>query len=393
MRGATAITAGALTTAFACGPLRSPIAEVEIDEPILAAPQGGPDAAQLAARTPRAQAPSSAVAPDSLTALVVRIGSELARLHLRLDSMAAADAVPAAAGSVAAEPELQDAAAPGADAVGLDLEGARDEVRSLGVGIAWSIVVIVVFHFAIRALIWLLETLAERSATRRLTFKWLVPITRMLLWAIAAYLIVRTIFRVDAQGLLAAGAALGVVLGFAAQDLLKNVFGGLIVVFDQPFQVGDKVAVGGAYGEVASIGLRSTRIVTADDNLVTVPNSQVVQEQVANANSGQLHCQVPTSLHLPGRVDERLAKRIAYDAAVTSPYVFLGKPVAVFVEDEFRTTFVTRVKVRAYVLDPRFEFRFRSDVTERARDGFRAAGLAPERDWPPWAPAADATSG
>ena len=59
---------------------------------------------------------------------------------------------------------------------------------------------------------------------RRLTFKWLFPITRMLLWGIAAYLIVRTIFRVDAQGLLAASAALGVALGFAAQDLLKNVF-------------------------------------------------------------------------------------------------------------------------------------------------------------------------
>ncbi len=284
------------------------------------------------------------------------------------------------------------AAAAQADTAGaaLDLDEATEEVRSLGVGIFWSLVVIVVFHFLIRALAWILETLAERSVKRRLSIKWLIPITRMALWAIAAYLILRTVFGVDAQGLLAASAALGLALGIAAQDLLKNVFGGLIVVFDQPFQVGDKISVGGTYGEVVSIGLRSTRIVTADDNLVTVPNSQVVEEQVANANAGQLNCQVVTDLYLPGRVDERRAREIAFEAAVTSQYVFLSKPIVVLVGDEFRTTFVTRVRVKAYVLDPRFEFLMQSDITERARDGFRAAGLMPERDWYPMVEAPEA---
>ncbi|MCY4572935.1 MAG: mechanosensitive ion channel, partial [Gemmatimonadetes bacterium] len=245
----------------------------------------------------------------------------------------------------------------------------------------------------IRAVIWVLDTLAERSTARRLSFKWLIPITRMVLWAIAVYLIVNNIFRVDAQGLIAAGAALGVGIAVAAQDVLKNVLGGLTVVFDQPFQVGDKISVGGTYGEVVSIGLRSTRIVTADDDLVSIPNSQVVEEQVANANAGQLNCQVVTNLHLPGRVDERRAKEIAFEAAVTSKYVFLKKPIVVLVQDDFRTTFLTRVKIRAYVLDPRFEFVFQSDVTERAREGFRAAGLMPEGDWYPWVDAEAAGSG
>ena len=265
----------------------------------------------------------------------------------------------------------------------LDLEEARDEVRSLGVNIFWSLAVLLVFSFLIRTLIWILETLAERSLARRLTYKRLVPVTRMLLWGIAGYLIVRTVFRVDAQGVLAASAALGLALGIAAQDLLKNVFGGLIVVFDQPFQVGDKISLGGTYGEVVSIGLRSTRIVTPDDSLVSVPNSQVVEKQVANANAGQLNCQVVTDLYLPGRIDERKAKAIAFEAAVTSQYVFLNKPIVVLVGDEFRTTFVTHIKVKAYVFDTRFEFLMRSDITERARDGFRAGGLVAEHDWYP----------
>ena len=267
---------------------------------------------------------------------------------------------------------------------GLVLEEATDEVRGIGIGIFWSLVVILVFHFLIRVLVWILETLAERSVRRRLSFKWLIPITRMTLWAIATYLIINNVFRVDAQGILAASAALGVAIGIAAQDMLKNVLGGLIVVFDQPFQVGDKIRVGRSYGEVVSIGLRSTRIVTADDDLVTIPNAQVVGEQVANSNAGQLNCQVVTDLYLPGRVDERRAKEIAFEAAVTSQYVFLNKPIVVLVQDEFRTTFVTRIRVRAYVLDPRFEFVFQSDITERARDGFRAAGLMPEGDWYPF---------
>ncbi len=355
--------------------------------PPLAQQPAAPDSVPTPALEPATETDSVTVQADALAADpladTVAVDSVAARLD---DIMAAQERIldrldrMEAAGTPGAESTPDTATATSG---GLDLDEARDEVRSLGVSVFWSLVVLVVFRFLIRGLIWILETLAERSVRRRLTFKWLIPITRMLLWGIAAYLIVRTIFRVDAQGLLAASAALGVALGFAAQDLLKNVFGGLIVVFDQPFQVGDKISVGGTYGEVVSIGLRSTRIVTADDNLVTVPNSQVVQEQVANANAGQLNCQVVTDLYLPGRVNEKQAREIAFDAAVTSQYVFLEKPIQVFVADQFHTTFVTHLRVRAYVLDPRFEFLLRSDITERAREGFRAAGLAAEHEWYP----------
>ncbi|MCB0314052.1 MAG: mechanosensitive ion channel, partial [Calditrichaeota bacterium] len=51
-------------------------------------------------------------------------------------------------------------------------------------------------------------------------------------------------------------------IGFAAQDILKNIFGGLMLLLDRPFQVGDKIEAGGHYGEVVQIGLRTVRIVT-----------------------------------------------------------------------------------------------------------------------------------
>lgn len=376
--------------------LEWPAREVEADPVAAAGPEAAGSDSAAAEDSPAAAtdgeaggaeaAPEETAAPSSPT----QPPQELPQPTI--DSLAAAmGALAEAQQLILSRLDAIEAGGPGAAAAdtaggieGLVLEEATDEVRGIGIGIFWSLVIILVFHFLIRVLVWILETLAERSVARRLSFKWLIPITRMTLWAIATYLIINNVFRVDAQGILAASAALGVAIGIAAQDMLKNVLGGLIVVFDQPFQVGDKIRVGRSYGEVVSIGLRSTRIVTADDDLVTIPNAQVVGEQVANSNAGQLNCQVLTDLYLPGRVDERKAKEIAFEAAVTSQYVFLKKPIVVLVQDEFRTTFVTRIRVRAYVLDPRFEFVFQSDITERARDGFRAAGLMPEGDWYPF---------
>lgn len=303
---------------------------------------------------------------DSIAAALLRLEAGQQALGSRLDSVVLQLSTAGAPDSVAA-----DTAVAAAERAGQVIGDARD----LGVSVALSALVVMLFMVLIRVMTWLLDTLSERNVKRRLFYKRLVPVIRIMLWVFATYLIVSGIFQVSASGLFAAAAAIGVALGFAAQDLLKNLFGGIILVFDQPFQVGDKISVGGTYGEVVSIGLRSTRIVTADDNLVSVPNAQVVDGQVANANAGELNCQVVTDLFLPGYIDESAAKKIAFDAAASSKYVFLNKPIVVLVKDVFKETFLTRIRVKAYVLDPRYEFLFQSDVTERARAGFRDARL------------------
>jgi small-conductance mechanosensitive channel len=255
------------------------------------------------------------------------------------------------------------------------LEEAGEAARSYGYRFAGAVLVFLLTFFAIKGVVYVLETLSERSAERRLLYKRIVPIARIVMWALALYIVLRGIFNVDGRSLLAAATAIGVAVGFAAQDILKNIFGGLVIIFDTPFQVGDKISVGGTYGEVIAIGLRSTRIVTPDDNLVSVPNAQIVDGQVSNANAGALDCQVVTDLYLPGWVDEEKAKSIAYDAAASSKYTYLKKPIAVIVKDEFDDGHVVHLKVKAYVLDARFEFLLASDVTERARRAFRAQGL------------------
>jgi small-conductance mechanosensitive channel len=271
--------------------------------------------------------------------------------------------------------EAADTAA--AEPAGATLQEVGETARSFGLRALGAVLVLVITFFLIKGVAFVLEGLAERNAERRLLYKRLVPIIRVLLWAVALYVVLRGIFDVDAQGLFAAAAAIGVAVGFAAQDLLKNIFGGLVILFDQSFQVGDKIQVGGTYGEVTSIGLRSTRIVTPDDNLVTVPNAQVADDQVSNANAGELNCQVGTDLYLPGDVDEGRAKDLAYQAAVSSPYVYLQKPVVVLVKDDYDEGHLVHLTVKAYVMDTRYEALLASDVTERARRAFREEGLLP----------------
>jgi len=255
------------------------------------------------------------------------------------------------------------------------VQPAGRRARGYGFRIFLALFVLTITYFMVRGTSFILELISERNAEHRLLVKRLVPIVRVVFWSTAIYFIMRGIFDVNSQNIFAAAAAVGVAVGFAAQGIIKNIFGGFVIISDRPFQVGDKISVGGTYGEVTSIGLRSTRIVTADDNTVTVPNAQVIDSQIANANSGELTCQVVTDLYLPGHVDEAKAKKIAYEAATSSSYVFLGKPVVVLVLDEFRETFITHLQVKAYVFDTRFEFLLQSEITERARKGFREAGM------------------
>ena len=249
-----------------------------------------------------------------------------------------------------------------------------NELQHYGTKVFITLLLILAGFSLIRAAMWLLDNVSERSASRRLFYKRLIPVVRLVVWSVMLYVVLAHVFQLDQRSLFAAAAAVGVAIGFAAQNILKNIFGGIVIIFDQPFQVGDKIRVGGTYGEVVAIGLRATRIVTPDDNEVTVPNAQVIDTQIANANTGSLDCQVVVELFIPGWSDTAKAKAIAYSAAANSKYVFLGKPVVVNVQDVFKETFLTRLAVKAYVLDTRHEFAFASDVTETAKAEFKRQG-------------------
>jgi small-conductance mechanosensitive channel len=107
------------------------------------------------------------------------------------------------------------------------------------------------------------------------------------------------------------------------------------------------------------------RIVTADDSMVSIPNSEIVNQSVSNSNSGEFNCQVVAEFYLPVGIDLVRLKKIAFMAAAVSRYIYLSKPIAVIIKNEIHQgRSLLKMRLKAYVLDLRYEFAFASELTE-----------------------------
>ena len=214
---------------------------------------------------------------------------------------------------------------------------------------------------------YLLAALARRFSRYRIQITGIVPLLRIVIWAITVYLVIAKVFRPPEATLLAMLASTGLAVGLAAQDVIRNIISGALILFEQPFRVGDMINIDNNYGEVQSIGLRSIRLKTFDDNIITVPNATVAAQSIANSNSGSIDEMVVVTFMLPASVDIISVKELAWEATSCSPYVYLRKPIQVLVEDVFSRTFLNRFTIKAYVLDVRFERKFSSDIIERVK--------------------------
>ena len=231
--------------------------------------------------------------------------------------------------------------------------------------IIWSLIIFLIALFTIKYLSKLLETIGERWSNLRMLIKSLIPLIRIGSWTFVIYFIIAGVFEPPIETLIAFTASAGIAIGFASQDILKNIFGGILILFDRPFQVGDKIQIGNYYGEVVQIGLRTVRIVTPDDSQVSIPNSEIVSQAVSNANSGEYNCMVVAEFFLPAQIDIIQLKKIARRAAAVSRYVYLKKPIAVISKNEIHQgRSVLKVRLKAYVYDLRFEFPFAAEMTE-----------------------------
>ncbi len=74
----------------------------------------------------------------------------------------------------------------------------------------------------------------------------------------------------------------GLAFALAAKDVVANIFGSFTILMDRPFQLGDWVSIGSIDGSVESVGIRSTRIRTFYNSLITVPNSELINQHVDN---------------------------------------------------------------------------------------------------------------
>ncbi len=247
--------------------------------------------------------------------------------------------------------------------------------------IFWALLVFLAGYLIIRFISRSIEIWSEKSPERRIRGKAIVPLVKIISWMVIVYFIVRGIFHPPIESLIAFGASIGVAVGFAAQDILKNIFGGFVILIDRPFKVGDKIEVGNVYGEVLDMSLRSIRIQTADDSLVTLPNGELMNQSISNANSGETNCQVVAEIYLPITIDTEKVRKIALESAKVAKYIYLAKPVAVLFFNEINhEKLCYKMRLKAYVMDIRYEFAFKSEMTETVIRELLAEGILREEN-------------
>ncbi len=245
-------------------------------------------------------------------------------------------------------------------------------------GILVSLVVI--------AAAWLLRQFVRRLAgnlgdvfvERRLTIQKFTAFFQFGLYLLTIVAVVLLSFRFSREVLAILGGTAAVAIGFAVKDLVASMVAGIMIMFDRPFQVGDRVTFGGQYGDITAIGLRSVKLQTLDDNTVTIPNNMLLNDITSCGNYGVLDMQVVVDFHIGVDQDVHKAQELVREAAATSPYVYLDKPIVVRVSQVIvQNYFALRVRLKLYVLDTKFERALETDVTLRVLEAFDENGIRP----------------
>ncbi|MCP5071046.1 MAG: mechanosensitive ion channel family protein [bacterium] len=183
------------------------------------------------------------------------------------------------------------------------------------------------------------------------------------------------IWNLDPSAWLASAGILGLAVGFAAKDTLANLFAGLFIIADAPYQLGDFIVLGtGERGRVTDIGLRSTRILTRDDVEVTIPNSVMANTKIVNETQGpapKRRVRVDVGVSYTADLDQVKDELIAVAAACD------------YIEDDPKPSARVRslgdsaitVQLRGYIKEPYLRGRAVDALLTGAHKRLAAAGI------------------
>jgi small-conductance mechanosensitive channel len=264
----------------------------------------------------------------------------------------------------------------------LDTPGA-DEFALLGqminlTGLALSAGIIFAAWALLKFVDELVENVGKAHAERRLGLQRFNAFFHFFVYLGTIASVIMFSFKISEQVLAVLGGAIFLSLGFATRDLLASLVAGVMIIFDRPFQVGDRVRFGGEYGDILTIGLRSVKLRTLDDSIVTIPNNLFLNEVAASSNAGALDMQLVVDFYIGIDQDAELACDLVRQVAAIGRYTYLSKPIVVLAKQVVLDNCVgLQIRLKAYVLDTHYEKQFETDVTLRVLEAFREHDIQP----------------
>lgn len=245
-------------------------------------------------------------------------------------------------------------------------------------GLATAVLVLIGTYLLVRFLTSALQEIGKRWVDKRLIINQIATLARFAVWLGGLGIALAFSVNLTKEVLLAIGGTAAVTIGFALKDLAASILAGVIIIIDRPFQVGDRVSFGGVYGEIASIGLRSVRLVTLDDDFVTIPNNKFLTDIVTAGSWGTLDMLVQVEFFIGMDQDVARAEELIGDALTSSRYAYPKRPWSVAISQGLRgNVMAIRLNAKAHVFDVQYERAFQADVTKRVLAAFREHDILP----------------
>lgn len=157
--------------------------------------------------------------------------------------------------------------------------------------------IFLLFYLSRKMKKWLAEKILARSRMDPGARMALVSIIRYFVIALGVVIILQTA-GINLTALHVLAGTVGIGVGFGLQNIASNFVSGLIILFERPITVGDRIEVGNVEGDVVAINPRSTTVVTNDNIAIIIPNSKFVTENVVNwsLTGSDVRFRVPVSV-------------------------------------------------------------------------------------------------
>jgi len=192
-------------------------------------------------------------------------------------------------------------------------------------GIYLIVLSILLFYLSAKLRKWIVEQLLSKTRMDIGARQATASIIRYFVIAIGFIIILQTA-GIDLTALNVLAGAVGIGLGFGLQNIVNNFISGLIILFERPIKVGDRIVVGSVEGDVVRIGARSTEVVTNDNITIIVPNAKFITENIINwsHNDRKVRFHIPVSVAYGTDID--LVERLLLEVADSIPDVLKEPP-------------------------------------------------------------------
>ncbi len=203
----------------------------------------------------------------------------------------------------------------------------------------------------------------------RYTFRRIIELTFILIGAIIAFQSIG----IDLSGLAVIFGLLSVGIGFGLQNITSNFIAGLILLFERPIKVGDRVTVGGIEGDVMDINIRSTTVRSLNNIDSIVPNSEFISSQVVNWSHGERKIRLDIEVGVSYQSDLDTVLRTLKEVALENREILREPEPDVHLREFGDSSW--NMKLRVWIDNPKRHPVVRSDINCAIVRKFRENGI------------------